>query len=53
VLFALGNALMNDSWFSQTIDPFQTGSTSLLFFKWLRENTIALGWLENWLTKFL
>jgi hypothetical protein len=42
VLFALGNALMNDSWFSQTIDPSQTGSTSLIFFKWLRENKIAL-----------
>jgi hypothetical protein len=42
VLFALGNALMNDSWFSQTIDPSQTGSISLLFFKWLRENKIAL-----------
>jgi hypothetical protein len=42
VLFALGNALMNDSWFSQTIDPPQTGSTSPIFFKWLRENKIVL-----------
>ena len=40
---ALGNGLMNDSWFSQTVDPFQKGQTSLKNFRWLRENKIALG----------
>ncbi len=42
-LVLFGNGLMNDARLGQTVDPAKTGQTSLIYFRWLRENKNALG----------